>query len=136
MTDKCEFIMVVITISLVYCITQLCHLTKPTTKKSCGFKYKNLNKSWLPAAHCYLWYVFHLPLSAKPVSTSFGSSEGWKLHFKLLDNNFFFLGGGGDAHTTHRGNRPYMNSGLLLTPLAATYGKSYWNLRDTYRWQK
>ena len=57
----------------------------------------------------YNYYVFHLPLSAKPVSTSFGSSEGWKLHFKLLDYNFFFFGGGGDAPTTHRGNRPYMN---------------------------
>lgn len=60
----------------------------------------------------YNYYVFHLPLSAKPVSFSFGSSEGWKLHFKLLDYNFFFLGGG-DAPTTHRGNRPYINSGLL-----------------------
>ena len=47
------------------------------------------------------------------MSTSFGSSEGWKLHFKLLDYNFFFFWGGGDAHITHRGNRPYMNSGLL-----------------------
>ena len=63
-------------------------------QKSCGFKYKSLNKSWLPVAHCCIYYVFHLPLSAKPVSTSFGSSEGWKLHFKLLDYNLFFLGGG------------------------------------------
>lgn len=64
------------------------------------------------AAYNYYMYVFHLPLSAKPVSFSFGSSEGWKLHFKLLDYNFFFWGGG-DAPTTHRGNRPYINSGLL-----------------------
>lgn len=35
------------------------------------------------------------------MSTSFGSSEGWKLHFKLLDNNFFGV------------KRRYMNSGLL-----------------------
>ena len=42
----------------------------------------------------YNYYVFHLPLSAKPVSTSFGSSEGWKLHFKLLNYNFFLAGGG------------------------------------------
>ena len=32
------------------------------------------------------------------MSTYFGSSEGWKLHFKLLNYNFFWGGGGGLLH--------------------------------------
>lgn len=63
----------------------------------------------------YNYYVFHLPLSAKPVSTSFGSSEGWKLHFKLLDYNFFF-GGGGDAP------QPIEETDLILTAAYYTIG--------------
>lgn len=66
------------------------------------------------AAYNYYMYVFHLPLSAKPVSFSFGSSEGWKLHFKLLDYNFFFGGG--------MPPQPIEETDLILTAAYYTIG--------------
>ena len=122
MTDKCEFIMDSYhdqSCVLYYMIMSPYQINH---QKRCGFKYKSLNKSLLPAAHCCIYYVFHLPLSAKPVSTSFGSSEGWKLHFKLLDNNFFFFfGGGGCPHNPQRKQTLYEQ-----WPITNTIGSHLW----------
>ena len=118
MTDKCEFI----TDSYHDKSCVLYYMTMSpyqiSRQKSCGFKYKSLNKSWLTAAHCCIYYVFHLPLSAKPVSTSFGSSEGWKLHFKLLYYNLFWGGG--------MPTQPIEEIDLIWTVAYHTIGSHLW----------